>query len=78
MTVIEMKRAKEFADGLFGDPVLKMATLAVLNRMPKLELVQCKDCSKNGNDEECPLLSIMQYTEPDNYCSCGERKIKHE
>ena len=39
-----------------------------------VEVVRCKDCRKQGNDEECPLLSMMQYTEPDDFCSYGERR----
>ena len=39
-----------------------------------VEVVRCKDCKKQGNDEECPLLSMMQYTDPDDFCSYGERK----
>ena len=39
-----------------------------------VEVVRCKDCKKQGDDEECPLLSMMQYTEPDDFCSYGERK----
>lgn len=37
-------------------------------------VVFCSDCVKSGNDEECPLLSMMAYTEPTDFCSCGERK----
>lgn len=42
------------------------------------ELVRCKDCKMYGNDEECPLLSMMQYTEEADFCSCGERKDNGE
>lgn len=38
------------------------------------EVVRCQNCRKHGNDEECPLLSMAAYTEPDDFCSCGERK----
>lgn len=37
-----------------------------LNTLPTVdavEVVRCKDCKNYGNDEECPLLSMMQYTE---------------
>ena len=39
-------------------------------------IVCCKDCKKHGNDEECPLLSMMQYTDEADFCSYGERKDK--
>ena len=39
-----------------------------------VEVVHCYECKKNGNDEECPLLSMMQYTEDDDFCSYGERR----
>ena len=38
------------------------------------QLVRCYECKKNGNDEDCPLLSMMQYTEDDDFCSYGERR----
>ena len=37
-------------------------------------VVFCEDCEKHGNDEECPLLSMMAYTDPTDHCSYGERK----
>jgi hypothetical protein len=37
-------------------------------------VVFCTDCKKHGNDEECPLLSMMAYTEPTDFCSYGERR----
>ena len=39
-----------------------------------VEVVRCKDCKKHGDDEECPLLSMMEYTESDDFCSYGERR----
>lgn len=44
--------------------------------MPKdmARVVFCADCVKHGNDEKCPLLSVMAYTEPSDHCSYGERK----
>ena len=74
MKLVEVKAAKEFASTFFGDPVLKMAVNSALDNAPGFELVRCKDCKKQGNDEECPLLSMMQYTEQDDFCSYGERK----
>ena len=37
-------------------------------------VVFCADCTKHGNDEECPLLSMMAYTDPTDHCSYGEQK----
>lgn len=38
-----------------------------------VEVVRCKDCKYQGNDYECPLLSLAAYTEPDDFCSYGKK-----
>lgn len=38
-----------------------------------VEVVRCKDCKYQGNDDECPLLSLAAYTEPDDFCSYGKK-----
>ena len=38
-----------------------------------VEVVRCKDCKYQGNDDECPLLSLTAYTEPDDFCSYGKK-----
>ena len=38
-----------------------------------VEVVRCADCKYQGNDDECPLLSLAAYTEPDDFCSYGKR-----
>lgn len=59
-TVTPWHTSKEIADMLIANDVVPV--------------VRCKDCKKQGNDEECPLISMMSYTEPYDYCSLGERK----
>ena len=41
-----------------------------------VEVVRCKDCKFQGDEDDCPLLSLSAYTEPDDFCSYGERKDK--
>lgn len=36
-------------------------------------VVHCADCEIRGNEDECPLLSLADYTEDDDYCSFGRR-----
>lgn len=38
-----------------------------------VEVVRCKDCKYQGNDDECHLLSLAAYTEPDDFCSYGKK-----
>ena len=38
-----------------------------------VEVVRCADCKYQGNDDECPLLSLAAYTEPDDFCSYGKK-----
>lgn len=38
-----------------------------------VEVVRCKNCKYQGNDDECPLLSLAAYTEPDDFCSYGKK-----
>ena len=37
-------------------------------------VVRCKDCKFQGDEDDCPLLSLSAYTEPDDFCSYGKRK----
>lgn len=39
-------------------------------------VIYCAECSKQGDEDSCPLLSMAEYTEDDDYCSFGERKNK--
>lgn len=40
----------------------------------KAMVVYCADCRNRGNESQCPLLSLADYTEDDDYCSFGDRK----
>lgn len=55
---------------------IALETIEFVDLMPKdmARVVFCEDCKKHGNDEECPLLSMMAYTDPTDHCSYGERK----
>lgn len=76
MELIEPKRAKEFASTLFNDPILKMAVNAVLDKTPKLEIVNCKDCKWKyeycQSNFYCDLTGHQIYE--DDFCSYGERE----
>ena len=37
-------------------------------------VVRCKDCKNYGDEYFCPLLSLADYTDPNDFCSYGERK----
>lgn len=39
-----------------------------------VEVVRCKDCKNYGDEHFCPLLSLADYTDPDDFCSYGERR----
>lgn len=39
-------------------------------------VVRCKNCKNKGNEDFCPLLSMAQYTEDDDFCSYGERRAE--
>ena len=38
------------------------------------KIVLCKDCQNKGDEDSCPLLSLAEYTEDDDYCSFGIRR----
>ena len=39
-----------------------------------VEVVRCKDCKYQGNDDECPLLKMFPYRDDERgYCSEGKR-----
>ena len=56
------------------NPCLWRKKVSAAHTVDAVEVVRCKDCKMYGNDEECPLLSMMQYTEETDFCSYGERK----
>ena len=69
--------ANAVRNALYDADSITMKGVAIINQFPTVdavEVVRCKDCIKHGDDEECPMLSMMQYTESDDFCSYGERK----
>ena len=51
--------------------------IADLGDMPAIDavpVVRCKDCKNYGDEYFCPLLSLADYNDPNDYCSYGERK----
>ena len=80
MKLIEAKLAKEFANTLLGDPILKMEVNAVLDNAPGFDLVRCKECvfcifNSSNETFKCKSMSGMHRTvTPDDFCSYGERK----
>jgi hypothetical protein len=38
------------------------------------KIVHCKECKFYGDEDDCPLLSLAHHTEPNDFCSCGERR----
>ena len=52
-------------------------TVQVLKDIPAadvVEVVRCKDCKNYGDEHFCPLLSLADYTDPDDFCSYGEKR----
>lgn len=39
-----------------------------------VEVVRCKDCKYYGDEYFCPLRSLADYTDTNDYCSMGERR----
>lgn len=79
MKLIEVKTAKEFADTLYNDPILKMAANAVLDNAPGFELVRCRDCVHYGcrygeNEYFCSHPDGLNgYLRENDFCCYGER-----
>lgn len=49
----------------------------LIKRQPTIdavEVIRCYECWKQNNDEECPMLSVMSYTEADGFCFMGEKR----
>lgn len=48
----------------------------VLNRMPKVEIVRCKDCRFNTCDHKCLYPdSIIKVPDDNDFCSYGRPKL---
>ena len=81
MKLIKAKTAKEFANTLFNDPILKMAANAVIDRVPGFEFVTCKECKNWMYEYDDIGLCVTDVPDIDgvqrlafDYCSYGERK----
>ena len=51
--------------------------MRLINATPTIdavEVVRCKDCKYYGDEHFCPLRSLADYTDPNDYCSMGERR----
>ena len=64
--LIDVQSAREVADAIFGDPILKMAVNAVLNNTEGFDLVKCEECKKTW-------CYLRQELGNNGFCSCGER-----
>lgn len=66
--LIDVTSARETADVILGDPILKMAVNAVLNNTQGFDLVRCKNCKNRGTDL-CPMYSeeIIEWDDGDGY-----------
>ena len=65
--LIDVTSARETADVILGDPILKMAVNAVLNNTQGFDLVRCKDCLHRHTRPNC-------HGRPMNFfCADGER-----
>lgn len=76
MRLIEQLRwwAAECDRTNFGCQARKLL-LEAAEALEKAEpVVRCKDCKFQGDEDDCPLLSVSAYTEPDDFCSYGERR----
>lgn len=75
MEVDLLKMAIE-AEPFFTDST-KAAFRNIVNKVPAVdavEVVRCKDCKNYGDEYFCPLRSLADYTDPNDYCSMGERR----
>ena len=55
---------------------LNMAVSMTINAptVDAVEAVRCKDCKNYGDEYFCPLRNLADYTDPNDYCSMGERR----
>ena len=72
--VIELSRAREVADTLLPDPILKLAVNAVLNNCPTMELIRCGECIHRikGTWAKCTGRR------PDDFCSDAKSRLHGE
>ena len=83
MKYVEVEAAKEYANAVMADPILKAAVNSILDNAPGADIapvVRCKDCAKyNAEFGRCtdPRNGKGCYGAivPENhYCGYGERK----
>lgn len=66
--LVDVSEAKTFIEANWpNDPLLRQIALNLLDRLPRVDLVHCRECKK----EWCYL---RQELGADGYCSAGERK----
>jgi hypothetical protein len=55
---------------------IAMNDIEFVGLMPKdmARVVFCSECKFNGDEDDCPLLSMAAHIEPTDHCSYGERK----
>jgi hypothetical protein len=71
---LELDEHDEYSQGLFHGCE---ADIEIVDEIPAADVVavvRCKDCKFQGDEDDCPLLSLSAYTEPDDFCSYGERR----
>ncbi len=62
----------------FADSYVPNTTINQQPTIDAVEVVRCKDCKFQGDEDDCPLLSVSAYTEPEDFCSYGERRATDE
>lgn len=65
-------RVKSPIKAKFAEEIARL--LDTLPAVDAVEVVRCKDCKYYGDEYFCPLRSLADYTDPDDYCSMGERR----
>lgn len=79
MQMIDVKAAREFVEtNYICDPLLRHMFLNLLEKVPKVEVVRCKDCICWMKDDPIDNFGycinpdgIDNYAKPDDFCSYG-------
>ena len=81
--MIDKAQALALVDTLFGDPILKMAAKAVLNKCPEVEaepVVRCEECKKFVQMGDTPRSRVcirpggLSMAKPEDFCPYGRRR----
>ena len=71
----DRESARKVPEKMLQDIVNKIsyygAAVTALQQVEKL--VYCHECRYYRDDDMCPMLSLRQYTEDDDYCSMGAK-----